>query len=144
MRLFLLSLTRPEGSSSFNLHSKKGSLQFKLFISSDVLNLVDANSINELPQGFQENWNLKDIIKIPTGVLSSQKLIGKKPFGRHKSQKIKNLFQEFKIPDWKRDFIPLIYIDDRIAAVGDLWVCEEFHTSPDERGMSIIWNQNQN
>jgi len=25
-----------------------------------------------------------------------------------------------------------------------LWVCEEFHTSPDERGMSIIWNQNQN
>ena len=45
-----------------------------------------------------------------------------KPFGRHKSQKIKNLFQEFKIPDWKRDFIPLIYIGDRIAAVGDLWV----------------------
>ena len=155
-------LNPPEGSSSFNLHSKKGSLQFKLFISSDVLNLVDANSINELPQGFQENWNLKDIIKIPTGVLSSQKLIGKgldkkylsseviirkreggercKPFGRNKSQKIKNLFQEFKIPDWKRDKIPLIYIDGRIAAVGDLWVCDEFHANSLEEGISIIWD----
>jgi tRNA(Ile)-lysidine synthase len=111
-------------------------------------------------------WNLRDSINIPSGKLSLVESSGKgldkkflehgatikarvggercKPFGRHKSQKIKNLFQEFKIPDWKRDFIPLIYIDDRIAAVGDLWVCEEFHTSPDERGMSIIWNQNQN
>ena len=57
-----------------------------------------------------------------------------------KSQKIKNLFQEFKIPDWKRDKIPLIYIDGRIAAVGDLWVCDEFHADSLEEGISIIWD----
>ena len=64
-----------------------------------------------------------------------------RPFGRNKSQKIKNLFQEFGIPDWKRDSIPLIYINKKIAAVGDLWICDEFHTSPYEKGVSIIWNQ---
>ena len=65
-----------------------------------------------------------------------------KPFGRDKSQKIKNLFQEFEVPDWKRDYIPIIYINDEIAAVGDLWVCEEFHTNINESGLSIKWHQN--
>ena len=55
-------------------------------------------------------------------------------------KKIKNLFQEFEIPDWKRNSIPLIYINDRIAAVGDLWVCDEFHTNLNESGISIVWN----
>ena len=67
-----------------------------------------------------------------------------KPFGRDKSQKINNLFQEFEIPDWKRNSIPLIYINDRIAAVGDLWVCDEFHTNLDESGISIVWNESVN
>ena len=47
-----------------------------------------------------------------------------KPFGRSKSQKLKKLFQEYNIPVWQRDRLPLIYIGDKLAAVGDLWVCE--------------------
>ena len=61
---------------------------------------------------------------------------------KRQSQKIKNLFQEFEVPDWKRDYIPIIYINDEIAAVGDLWVCEEFHTNINESGLSIKWHQN--
>ena len=45
-------------------------------------------------------------------------------------------------PDWKRDYIPIIYIDEKIAAVGDLWVCDEFHTNINEHGISIKWNHN--
>ena len=110
--------------------------------------------------------DLKKSIKIPSGELSTQESYGKgldkkylrddviikarvggercRPFGRDKSQKIKNLFQEFEIPDWKRNSIPLIYINDRIAAVGDLWICDEFHTNLDESGISIVWNDNVN
>ena len=36
--------------------------------------------------------------------------------------------------------MPLIYIDGRIAAVGDLWVCDEFHANSLEEGISIIWD----
>ena len=106
---------------------------------------------------------MKGTLQIPSGKLSSSESHGKgldikyldcgatikarvggercKPYGRNKSQKIKNLFQEFEVPDWKRDYIPIIYINERIAAVGDLWVCEDFHTSLDKKGISIIWNQ---
>ena len=63
-----------------------------------------------------------------------------KPFGRDKSQKLKNLFQEFEIPDWKRSSIPLIYLNNEIAAVGDLWICEDFHTEND-KGISIVWKK---
>ena len=30
----------------------------------------------------------------------------------------------------------------KIAAVGDLWVCDEFHTNINEHGISIKWNHN--
>ena len=111
-----------------------------------------------------ESTEVIEKIEIPSGELSISESIGKgidkkylgssalikarvggercKPFGRNKSQKIKNLFQEFEIPDWKREYIPLIYINDKIAAVGDLWVCDEFHTNLNEKGISIIWNKN--
>ena len=125
-----------------------------------------TKSLRPLPENLKVNWDLKQSVKIPSGELSTQESYGKgldkkylkddviikarvggercKPFGRDKSQKIKNLFQEFEIPDWKRNSIPLIYINDRIAAVGDLWVCDEFHTNLDESGISIVWNDNVN
>ena len=111
----------------------------------------------------KEDFNLKDNIKISSGELSVVESLGKglstrylkegaiirarvggercKPYGRKKSQKIKNLFQEYDIPDWKREQIPLIYINDKIAAVGDLWVCEDFHTPAAENGLSIVWKE---
>lgn len=163
----LSSIINPsQGSISFFANSRSKDLNIKILISHEEVRILDDTTLIPLADDTSLRWNLRDSINIPSGKLSLVESSGKgldkkflehgatikarvggercKPFGRHKSQKIKNLFQEFKIPDWKRDFIPLIYIDDRIAAVGDLWVCEEFHTSPDERGMSIIWNQNQN
>lgn len=152
----------PQSSSSFDLYTKNGFLKFKIFITQKELNLVDVSSINNLPSGFEMTWNFQDLIKIPTGTLSTKEQKGKglakkyfcseavirtreggercRPYGRDKSQKIKNLFQEYKIPDWKRDQIPLIYINEKIAAVGDLWVCDEFHADLDETGFSIVWD----
>lgn len=44
--------------------------------------------------------------------------------GRHS---LKNLYQEAGIPPWERPYIPLIYLDGRLAAVADLWIGSEFY-----------------
>ena len=163
----LSSIAEPSSESrSFIIHSDSLNTDIRIIVSSKEIRMVDQGSFRPLPENLRLNWDLKKSIKIPSGELSTQESYGKgldkkylkddviikarvggercKPFGRDKSQKIKNLFQEFEIPDWRRNSIPLIYINDRIAAVGDLWVCDEFHTNLDESGISIVWNDNVN
>ncbi len=48
-----------------------------------------------------------------------------KPCGRSHSQKLKKLLQESNVPPWLRDRIPLIYLDDILVAVGDLWLTQQ-------------------
>jgi tRNA(Ile)-lysidine synthase len=117
-----------------------------------------------LDSSYVSNWDLSSKLEIPSGFLNVEKIKGEgiddlyqqkqiyvkgrsggercKPFGRNKSQKLKKLFQEYDIPLWQRDRLPLIYIEDKLAAVGDLWVCEEFHTKPNKQGISINWTDN--
>ena len=47
--------------------------------------------------------------------------------GRQGSHALKNLFQESGIPPWERERMPLVFLDDKLAAVGDLWVSAEFY-----------------
>lgn len=46
--------------------------------------------------------------------------------GREGTQSLKNLYQEQAVPPWVRERMPLVYLGERLAAVGDLWVCEPF------------------
>ncbi len=48
--------------------------------------------------------------------------------GRQGSHALKNLFQEAAIPPWERDTIPLVYLDNKLAAVGDLWISAVFYS----------------
>ncbi len=48
--------------------------------------------------------------------------------GRKGHHALKNLFQEAAIPPWERDAIPLVYLDNRLAAVGDLWISADFYS----------------
>jgi tRNA(Ile)-lysidine synthase len=48
------------------------------------------------------------------------------PRGRNFSHALKNLFQEWKIPPWQRDRVPLIYSDDQLIAVVGYAVAENF------------------
>ena len=61
------------------------------------------------------------------------------PVGRGQHHSLKKLFQERGIPPWERARIPLIYIDDQLAAVAGLWVCEPFHARASESGLLIDW-----
>jgi tRNA(Ile)-lysidine synthase len=41
---------------------------------------------------------------------------------------LKNLFQEAGIPPWEREVMPLIYLDGKLAAVGDKWISAAFYS----------------
>ncbi|HEC16264.1 MAG TPA: tRNA lysidine(34) synthetase TilS [Sedimenticola sp.] len=60
-----------------------------------------------------------------------------RPAGRGHGHSLKKLFQERGLPPWERDRLPLIYIDDQLAAVADLWVCEPFLAGKDAPGIEL-------
>ena len=61
------------------------------------------------------------------------------PAEKDKTKSLKKLYQESKIPPWARDRIPLIYIENKLAAVPSLWISKEFSVSAEEEGIDFIW-----
>ena len=138
--------------------------RFKLKVLEGEISFLLEGELNKLDSSYVSDWDLRSKLEIPSGFLNVEKIKGEgidnfyqnqqiyvkgrrggercKPFGRNKSQKLKKLFQEYEIPLWQRDRLPLIYIGEKLAAVGDLWVCEEFHAQPNKRGISINWTDN--
>ena len=148
----------------FPLTSRGNNKMFKLKVLEGEISFLLEGDLNKLDSSYISDWDLRSKLEIPSGFLNVEKTKGEgiddlyqqkqiyvkgrsggercKPFGRSKSQKLKKLFQEYEIPLWQRDRLPLIYIEDKLAAVGDLWVCEEFHTKPNKQGISINWTDN--
>jgi tRNA(Ile)-lysidine synthase len=67
----------------------------------------------------QRIWQQSTITLRPRQGGEKLKLPGRT--GRHA---LKKLYQEAAIPPWERSIRPLVYIDDRLAAVAGLWVDE--------------------
>ncbi len=61
--------------------------------------------------------------------------------GRLHTHSLKHLFQEAGLPPWERDRIPLVYLDDELAAVAGLWVCHPFEAQAGELGWRILWDR---
>ena len=61
------------------------------------------------------------------------------PVGKTQHHALKKLFQEQGIPPWIRDRIPLIYINDQLAAVGEMFMSQQFHAAEGEDGYIIQW-----
>ncbi|WP_242523849.1 tRNA lysidine(34) synthetase TilS [Microbulbifer salipaludis] len=53
-----------------------------------------------------------------------------KPRERHHSQTLKKLLQEYGLPPWLRDRVPLIYRAQELVAVGDLFVTADGPAKP--------------
>lgn len=62
-----------------------------------------------------------------------------RPAGHRHTRILKKLFQERGVPPWERGRLPLIYIDGKLAAVADLWVCEPFSAPEGESGWLLSW-----
>lgn len=61
------------------------------------------------------------------------------PAGRGHHHELRKLFQEAGVPPWQRDRIPLVFVDDALAAVIGFWVCEPFLAAPHSAGLRIEW-----
>jgi tRNA(Ile)-lysidine synthase len=63
-----------------------------------------------------------------------------RPAGGRHHRALKKLFQEAGVPPWERAHIPLIFVDNVLAAVAGHWVCEPFAAAAGETGLSIEWS----
>lgn len=62
-----------------------------------------------------------------------------RPSGRDHSHELKKLYQDEGVLPWLRDRIPLIYFENELIAVGDLWVEHKYAASQSEPGWQIKW-----
>jgi tRNA(Ile)-lysidine synthase len=62
-----------------------------------------------------------------------------RPAGDAHHRSLKQLAQSRGILPWWRDRLPLVYSGDRLLAVGDLWVAEEFAARAAADAMRIVW-----
>lgn len=57
---------------------------------------------------------------------------------------LKKLLQESAVLPWWRERLPLIYADDKLVAVADLWVSHEFAARAAEPAVFPVWQREQN
>lgn len=63
-----------------------------------------------------------------------------KPAGR-KTRSLKKIFQDYGVPPWLRDKVPLIYINDELAAVADIFICEKWQQDSGKDLYRICWER---
>ena len=63
-----------------------------------------------------------------------------KPAGR-KTRSFKKLYQDYAVPPWMRDRIPLLFVNGKLAAVADLFVCDEMAAEDGQKQLKIYWQR---
>ncbi|MDH3420626.1 MAG: tRNA lysidine(34) synthetase TilS, partial [Gammaproteobacteria bacterium] len=65
-----------------------------------------------------------------------------RPRGAAHHRALKKLLQEAGIVPWMRSRIPLLYRDDELVGVGDLWVCDAAREgSGGEKAWQVRWSE---
>jgi tRNA(Ile)-lysidine synthase len=63
-----------------------------------------------------------------------------RPVGRRHSTTLKKLLQASDLPPWLRERVPLVYIDDELAAVAGMWVAEAHAAGGRDSGWVLRWS----
>lgn len=63
-----------------------------------------------------------------------------KPSGDAHTRELRDLFQRARIPPWQRACCPLIYANDQLLAVADLWTTARGKALFDEQGVRVHWS----
>lgn len=64
-----------------------------------------------------------------------------RPAGDAHTRTLKQLLQVWGVPPWRRDRVPLIYVDGELAAVAGVCVCEPFRAAADAPGLLPRWRE---
>jgi tRNA(Ile)-lysidine synthase len=62
-----------------------------------------------------------------------------RPAGRGHRHSLKNLLQEWGIPPWERSRVPLLYVNEEIAAVVGYCTCEPHQAGSNESGIIVTY-----
>jgi len=111
--------------------------QLKIFLLPVVLPQLSL-IMKEVEQSKTENLLKKDLPNIHL----RSRVGGERcrPANRTHSQTLKKCLQEFALEPWLRDQVPLVYSNDNLVAVGDLWVCADYLALPNETGLKLVWS----
>ena len=60
-----------------------------------------------------------------------------KPNAKRPTKKIKQLLQESDLPPWERDFFPMIFVGDELAAVPNFGIDQKYQAGPQMTGLEI-------
>lgn len=113
------------------------------------------------------SWNLEESLKLTSGYLKAVSGEGGgikkdmlsnntveiryrqggeqiRPAGRTETHELKKLFQDKGILPWLRDRIPLIYYENELIAVADLWLESKYAATEAEAAWQIIWERIEN
>lgn len=105
-------------------------------IDSEQLLLADGSKlvISESATGIPKRlWDAAEVrVKFRQG---AEKITLPGRIGRHT---LKKLYQEQAVPPWQRSKIPLIYLDNNLVAVADLWI-EADYFSQNESCYQLDW-----
>ncbi len=64
-----------------------------------------------------------------------------RPAGRCGSHPLRKLLQEYSLPPWLRERVPLVYLEEELVAVADLWVCADAEAAPGVTGLLLTWQR---
>jgi tRNA(Ile)-lysidine synthase len=59
------------------------------------------------------------------------------PVGRQGSHPLKKLFQEWGVPPWERDAVPLLYLNDTLVCVVGYCICQSFAATSKQKSWII-------
>ena len=62
-----------------------------------------------------------------------------RPAGRGHRHSLKNLLQEWQVPPWERQRVPLLYVNEEIVAVVGYCICESYQAEDEEAGLKLSY-----
>jgi len=110
--------------------SKLWNLEETLDLTSGYLKAVSGNG-----SGIKKNMLSNNTVEIRYRQGGEQI----RPSGRVETHELKKMFQDQGILPWLRDRIPLIFYENELIAVADLWVESKYAASESEAAWQIIW-----
>jgi tRNA(Ile)-lysidine synthase len=60
-----------------------------------------------------------------------------KPDSKRPTKKIKQLLQESDLPPWEREFFPMIFVGDELAAVPNFGIDQKYQAGPQMTGLAV-------
>ncbi|WP_257267159.1 tRNA lysidine(34) synthetase TilS [Endozoicomonas sp. ONNA2] len=58
--------------------------------------------------------------------------------GRQGRKTLKKWLQDYKVPPWLRDYLPLVFAGDQMVAAPGLWVCDGYYAN-ERDGFALHW-----